>query len=179
VIRRPRRGIPATLTALVALVLCALVAVVAIQLIAGQPPVFSYRTIAADLHRAQWRDLVVAIVGGAVALVGLVLLLTAVIPGRAMVLPLGSDDTDLVAGVSRRSLLLTLRSAAGAVDGVATVRLALRGRTIAVIVHADRTDDTGIADALRAAVQGRLAQLAPATEPTIKIRVRAARKVAS
>ncbi|HEY2695341.1 MAG TPA: DUF6286 domain-containing protein [Pseudonocardiaceae bacterium] len=176
-IRRPRRGIPATLTALVALVVCALVATVAIQLIGGQPPVFSYQTIAANLHRAQWRDLVVAIVGGAVALVGLILLLTAVVPGRAMVLPLGSDDSDLVAGVSRRSLLLTLRSAAGAVDGVAKVRLALRGRTVAVVAHADRVDDTGIADALRDAVQGRVEQLSPAITPTIKVRVHPARKV--
>ena len=178
-IRRPRRGIPATLAALVALVACGLVAAVAIQLIAGQPPLFSYQSIAADLHRAQWRDLAVAIAGGAVALVGLVLLLTAVIPGRAMVVPLGSDDTDLVAGVSRRSLLLTLRSAASAVDGVAKVRLALRGKRVAVVAHADRTDDTGIADALRAAVHGRLDQLSPATAPTIKVRVRPARKAAS
>jgi hypothetical protein len=178
-IRRPRRAIPATLTALVALAVCALVATVAIQLAAGQPPVFSYQTIAANLHRAQWRDLVVAIVGGAVALVGLILLLTAVIPGRAMVLPLGADDTELVAGISRRSLLLTLRSAAGAVEGVATVRLALRGRTVAVRAHADRVDDTGIADALREAITGRIAQLSPATTPTIKVRVRPARRIDS
>ena len=178
-IRRPRRGIPATLTALVALVLCALIATIAIQLIGGRPPLLSYQTIADNLHRAQWRDLVVAITGGAVALVGLVLLLAAVIPGRAMVVPLGNDDTDdtdLVAGVSRRSLALTLRSAAGAVDGVARVRLALRGRTVAVLAHADRTDDTGIADAVRAAVQRRIEQLSPATPPTVKVRVRPARR---
>jgi hypothetical protein len=164
------------LTALVALVLCALLATVAIQLISGRPPVLDYQSVAANLHRAQWRDLAVAITGGVVALVGLVLLLAAVIPGRAMVLPLGADETDLVAGVSRRSLLLTLRSAAGAVEGVAKVRLALRGRTIAVVAHADRTDDTGIADALRSAIQGRIEQLAPATTPTVKVRVRPARK---
>lgn len=175
-IRRPRRAVPATLTALVALVVCALLAIVAIQLIGGQPPVVRYQAIAADLHRAQWRDLVVAIVGGAVALAGLILLLTAVIPGRAMVLPLSSDDTELVAGVSRRSLLLTLRSAAGAVDGVAKVRLTLRGRTVAVVAHADRVDDAGIADALRGAVAGRIEQLSPATTPTVKVRVHPARK---
>jgi hypothetical protein len=176
-IRRPRRGIPATLTALVALVLCGLIATVAIQLISGRPPVFDYQAIAANLHRAQWRDLAVAISGGVVALVGLVLLLAAVIPGRALVLPLGADDTDLIAGVTRRSLVLTLRSAAGAVEGVATVRLALRGRTVVVVARADRADETGIADALRVAIQHRIEQLAPATTPTVKVRVHPAHKV--
>jgi hypothetical protein len=177
VIRRPRRGIPATLTALVVLVVCALVATIAIQLISGKPPVLSYQAIAADLHRAQWRDLVVAVTGGTVALVGLVLLLTAVIPGRAMVLPLGADDPDLLAGVTRRSLLLTLRSAAAAVDGVAKVKVALRGKAVSVNARADRTDDTGIADALRAAVQSRITQLSPATAPVVRVRVHPARKV--
>jgi hypothetical protein len=175
VIRRPRRGIAATLTALIVLVVCALVATISIQLLTGRPPVVSYTAIAADLHRTQWRDLTVAIVAGGAALVGLVLLLAALIPGKAMVLPLGADDSGLVAGVSRRSLRATLQRAAGSVDGIASTKLRLRGNTISVTAHADRTDDTGLADALREAINARVHQLAPAVAPVVRIRVHPAR----
>jgi len=178
VIRRPRRGIPATLTALVVLVACALIATISIQLLTGRPPLISYPTIADNLHRAQWRDLAVAVVAGVVALVGLVLLLAALVPGKAMVLPLDAADTagtGLTAGVSRRSLRSTLRIAADSVDGIASTTLRLRGNTITVVARADRTDDTGLADAVREAVGARVDQLAPAVPPTVRVRVHAAR----
>lgn len=176
-IRRPRRSVPAALTALAILVLCALVATMAIQLIGGRPPVVSYAAIAAALHRSQWRDLVVAIAGGAVALAGLVLLLAALIPGRATVLPL--DGADPQAGVSRRSLVLTLRGAAAAVEGVARVTLAVRGNKVPKVrvrARADRVDDTGVAEAIRAAVDARIDQLSPANRPLVRVRVRPARR---
>jgi hypothetical protein len=104
-----------------------------------------------------------------------VLLLAALIPGKAMVLPLGVDDSGLVAGVSRRSLRSTLQRAAGSVDGIASTKLRLRGNTISVTAHADRTDDTGLADALREAINARVDQLAPAVAPVVRIRVHPAR----
>ena len=107
----------------------------------------NYQVIAND--HTQWCDIVVS---GVVALAGLVLLSTALIPGRAMVLPLG-----------------------GPTQTVAQVRLTLRANTIR-LVDADRVNDTGIADAVSAAVAARIDQVAPAIRPVIRVRVHPARK---
>jgi Family of unknown function (DUF6286) len=170
--RRPRRSVPATITALVLLAACALVAVVAIQLILGATPWISYKSIVEALHNAHWNDLVPAIAGGVAALLGLVLLLTAALPGKLTVLPL---DGDLSSGASRRSYRSTLRAAASTVDGVAGVKLKVKGRKVSAKVSTGRTSTDGLADAVGVAIEHRLDQITPAVRPTVNIKVHAAR----
>jgi hypothetical protein len=170
--RRPRRSTPATLTAIVLLAACAFVAVIAIQMILGETPWVSYKSVADALHGAHWNDLIPAIAGGVAALLGLILLLTAILPGKRTVLPLQGE---LDSGASRRSYRSTLRTAASTVDGVSSAKLKLKGRKAVVKVSTDRTTTTGIADAVRGSIERRLDQITPTTRPAVKVKVHAAR----
>ncbi|MGW4057607.1 DUF6286 domain-containing protein [Amycolatopsis sp. NPDC004747] len=170
--RRPRRSTPAVLTALVLLAACVLAAVVAIQLILGQRPWISYDSVAGWLHAQRWNGLVPAIAGGVVVLLGLVLVLAAVFPGKLTVLPLQGEPES---GASRRSYRSTLRTAAAGVDGVSGAKLTLRRRKVIARVRTGRTRTDGLAEAVHAAISRRLAQIAPATEPAVKVKVKATR----
>lgn len=167
--RRPRRSAPATLAALVILAVCVLAAAVSIQLIVGAQPWISYAAVTGWLHDRRWTDLVPAIAGGVAALLGLVLLLAAVLPGRATVLPLRGD---LDSGASRRSYRSTLRVAASTVDGVSGAKLKLGGRRVKAVVTTARGNTDGLADAVRTAVEQRVGQIDPATPPAVKVRLK-------
>lgn len=170
--RRPRRTIPATLMALVLLAACVLIAIVAIQLIIGQTPLISYRSVTDGLHNIQWNDTAALGAGVAAVLLGLLLLLAALLPGKPTVLPL-TGDVD--AGVTRRSLRNALQSAAGSVDGVSKAKLKLGRRTIVARIRTDRTNTAGLTDAVRAALDRRLDQVTPVTRPAMKIQLHATR----
>jgi hypothetical protein len=175
--RRPRRTIPAVVTALVLLSVCVLTAVSVIQLLAGSRPLISYAAIADLAHTTHWDSVGVAIGAGGVMLIGLVLLLTAILPGRPTIVPLRATDTGSVidAGASRRSLRSTLRAAANAVDGVTATTLTLRRRTVSAVVRTHRTTPEGLTEAVRAAIERRLDQISPATRPAVRVRVVAPR----
>ncbi|MDQ3402332.1 MAG: alkaline shock response membrane anchor protein AmaP [Actinomycetota bacterium] len=170
--RLPRRSTPATLTAVVLLAACVLVAVVAIQTLLGHTPWISYSTVAEALNGARWNDEVPAIVGGGIAVLGLILLLTAIVPGKLTVLPLAGD---IDSGASRRSYRSTLRAAASIVDGVADAKVNLRRRTVFAVVSTGRTNTDGLADAVRTAIEHRLDHITPAVRPKLKVKVNAAR----
>ncbi|MFC9255254.1 DUF6286 domain-containing protein [Amycolatopsis thailandensis] len=170
--RRPRRTVPAVLVALVVLAGSVLAAAVAVQTIIGEKPWISYDAVASALHGTRWSDPLTAIVGGGVALIGLLLLMSAIVPGRPTVLPLdGGPDT----GASRRSYRSTLRVAASTVDGVSAAKLKLKRRAIVSVVTTGRTNTAGLADAVRAAIEHRLSQIGPATVPAVRVRVKATR----
>lgn len=102
-IRRPRRVVPAVLIALAALTLCVVVTVSLVGRLLGRTEVVSYDSIAQRMHDTHWGDGVVLDAGVAAAVLGLILLLLAVLPGRPVVVAL--DDVDgSAAGMSRRSL---------------------------------------------------------------------------
>ncbi|AIJ24759.1 MULTISPECIES: DUF6286 domain-containing protein [Amycolatopsis methanolica group] len=173
--RRPRRSVPAALTALALLAAAVVVAVSAIQTLLGEQPWLSYDTAARTLHDLQWTDLPVAIAGLVVAVLGLVLLLAAILPGALTVLPLKANADDVDAGVCRRSYLSTLRAAASTVDGVAHAKLKLHRRTVAAVVRTDRAKPDGLDGAVRSALTERLEQIQPATPPKLKVVVKAPR----
>ncbi|WIX98381.1 DUF6286 domain-containing protein [Amycolatopsis mongoliensis] len=170
--RRPRRSFPATLTALVLTAAGALAAIVAVQMIAGERAWLDYGAIARRLTTLRWADLPVVITGGVVAVLGLLLLAGAVLPGKPVVLPLRGEPD---AGVARRSLRSTLRAAAARVDGVEQVALTLRRRSIRVRVRTRRTRPDGIADSVRSAVAARLDRIDPVRRPAVKVRLRTPR----
>ncbi|WP_408629856.1 DUF6286 domain-containing protein [Amycolatopsis aidingensis] len=59
--------------------------------------------------------------------------------------------------------------------GVSGVRVRLRRGRLSAIVRTDRTVPTGLNESVRAALERRLDQIAPATCPRISVRVRARR----
>jgi hypothetical protein len=174
-IRRPARRLPASLAALVLLGACAIVATSCLQVLLGRRPLLEYRAIAAALHATRWSDLPVALGGGVAVLVGLVLLALAVTPGRPTVLPLAPTSTAVDSGAARRGLRRTLQAAAGSVDGVRAVRLTVRRKRIDATVRTNRTVTDGLAEEVRAALDRRLGEIAPATRPLPRVRVRSSR----
>ncbi|NIH80387.1 DUF6286 domain-containing protein [Amycolatopsis viridis] len=175
-IRRSRRSLAATLVALVGLALCVLVAISAVQLLLHARPVLDYDAAAARAHATHWDALPVAIIGGVLAAVGLVVLLAAILPGRALVLPLtggGSPDAAPVkAGASRRSITGSLRSAAEQADGVESVKLRLRRRSVTARVRGGRLATGEVAGEVRRAIEDQLDRIAPAHRPRVKVHVR-------
>ncbi|MBN6041256.1 DUF6286 domain-containing protein [Amycolatopsis sp. 195334CR] len=160
--RRPRRVVAATSAALVMAAGSTVVAVVAIQLILGERPWIDWNAVAG----LDWRALPIAISGGTLVLLGLLLGCAAVLPGRLTVLPLRPDS-----GVSRPSYRSTLRRAAANVDGVSRAKLTVRRRRLSAKVRTDRTNTTGLADAVRSALAERLGRIDPATSPRISVKV--------
>ncbi|MET0133807.1 MAG: DUF6286 domain-containing protein [Kibdelosporangium sp.] len=175
--RRPRRTIAAVVTAVILLGVCVLTAISVIQLLVGEPPLVSYAAIADLAHTTQWDNLVVVATAGVVMLTGLVLLLSATLPGQPTVIPLSATETGeaMDAGASRRSLGSTLRAASNAVDGVTATTLTLRRKTIIATVRTQRTTTEGLAAAVSAAISHRLDQISPATRPAVRVRVSAPR----
>ncbi|ALG06044.1 DUF6286 domain-containing protein [Kibdelosporangium phytohabitans] len=173
-IRRPRRGIPAVLTAVVLLGVCVVVAVSVVQLLLDEPPLISYDAVAGRIHQAQWTDLVPAIAGGVVALVGLLLVLSAVVPGKSRILVLTPDGSTTDAAISRTSLRTTLRDAAK-VDGVTNAVVTVRRGRVRTVVRTDRTITDGLADAVRAAVEQRLGHIGLARHHDVTVKVKAPR----
>ena len=169
---RPRRGVPATLTGLLLLAACVLTATDAIQILAGGHPLLSYTRFAATLHRQHWNSLAPAIAAGVLALVGLLLLLAALLPGRPVVLALSvptDDDGVSAAGLSRRGFRNMLRDTAASVDGVTSASLTVRRKVIAASVRTAGPAE-GLADSVRAALERRLDQIAPARRPALRVR---------
>ncbi|MDX8050979.1 DUF6286 domain-containing protein [Lentzea sp. BCCO 10_0798] len=171
--RRPSRAIPATVTALILLAAAVVVAVVAIQMLLHEPAWVNYGAVAGYLHGLRWTDTAVAVAGGAVAVLGLLLAIAAVVPGAPTVLPMKGTPNS---GASSRGLRSTLRAAASTVDGVSGAAVALRGRRVKVRVNTGRTRPEGLSDAVRAAVAHRLGQIAPVARPVVSVRVHSSRK---
>ncbi|PRY37902.1 DUF6286 domain-containing protein [Umezawaea tangerina] len=165
-IRRPRRSVPATLTAVVLLAVCAAVATWTVQQLIGRTPFVA-------LPNPHWNDLGVAIAGGGLAVLGLVLLLAAILPGKPMVVPLTEDESD--AGASTRSLRSTLQAAADSVDGVTATKLKVRRGKVIARVRTNRISTDGLDEAVRAALERRLGQIPLTAPPSPRIRTRSAR----
>ncbi len=174
--RRPRRGIAATVVALVLCAVGALCAVVAIQMLLGERPWVSYDRVAGTLHDTHWRDTAVLLAGTALSVLGLLVLAAALLPGKPTVLPLRANGSGLDSGAARRGFRSTLRAAAASVDGVSAARLRLGRRKVRAAVRTHRVTTTGLADAVRSAVEHRLSQIGPATDLTVHARVASTRK---
>lgn len=167
--RRSRRALPATLTALVLLAVSAVVAVSAIQLALGEAPLLPYDALVGRLHDTAWSANEVAVAGGVAAAIGLLLLLVAVVPGRARTAPL-----DQRTAVSVRGLRNALRSAAH-VDGVESAAVKVRRRRVKTVVRTRRAVADGLGDAVRAALEQRVGELALVRPPQVVVRVKALR----
>jgi hypothetical protein len=171
-IRRSRRSLAAGLVAIVGLALCALVATSAIQLLLNKPPVLDYQRAANWAHSTQWTSIAVVIGGAVLAFAGLVLLLAAIVPGKALVLPLqGSGNTALTSGVRRRSTAAVLRSAAESVEGVDALKLKVRRRKVAAKVAANRFGAENLQAQVESALSEQLDRIDPRRRPRVRVKV--------
>ena len=87
-IRRPRRSLPAALLALVLLAAAVLVALSCIQLLLHQNPLIPFDALAEYAANLRWNDPVSIAAGVVAAVLGLILLAAALLPGKPTVLPL-------------------------------------------------------------------------------------------
>ncbi|WP_043659538.1 DUF6286 domain-containing protein [Nocardia thailandica] len=169
--RRPRRIVPAVLVATALGALAVLVAVTLVQRLTGTHELVSYDSVATRLHTTAW-DSAWVLAGGIVAVVlGLLLLAAALLPGRAVVVPLEAED-EVEAGITRRSLRHAIADAAAGVDGLDRARVRLRAKKIRVSGHTHHTAPKTAED-IGVAVGARLDRIRPAGTPRLRTSLRA------
>ncbi|WP_169951253.1 DUF6286 domain-containing protein [Microbispora sp. H11081] len=170
---RPNRGLPAAVAALALLAIGGLTAVHVVSALLGRPVrVVPYEQWARWASTTAWQDGRALAVAGALMLIGLVLILIAVVPGRGRMVALRTGDPDLVVGLPRRALARALRARANAVDGVRAAGARMRGWHADVSVRTDLRDTAALAERVRAAVGDELSRLAPAHGVSLRVRVR-------
>ncbi|WP_283137214.1 DUF6286 domain-containing protein [Rhizohabitans arisaemae] len=170
---RPKRMIPAVLTALALIAVGTLVAVNVISTMLGRPTwTPPYHLFAGWAASTPWQAPAALLTGAILALIGLLLIALALVPGRPKLLPLRSTDPDLVVGVKRGVAGHALAVAATRVDGVRSAWVRLPRGRIEVSAHTDLRDPHGIPEQIHASVSRELERLAPAQDLPIKVTVR-------
>jgi Family of unknown function (DUF6286) len=119
-----------------------------------------------------WNSTGTLAVASAVAFVGFLLILIAVLPGRARAIPLASGDESVVIGVPRRSLRRSLGWLVQDVDGVSKAKVRIRRRSVEVRATTRLRETAGLQEKVRETVQNRLAALDPLWPPQIKVKLR-------
>ncbi|GAA3243089.1 DUF6286 domain-containing protein [Actinocorallia longicatena] len=124
----------------------------------------------AELHRVAWHAPGVQAAGWSMLAVGLLLLLHALLPGRAGMEPLAADGLYVSAALTKAGLRRTVLDAALAVSGVeeASVRI---GRQVTVTARTELSNPGNLADILRTAVEARLGELHPVRRRTVAVRL--------
>ncbi|MCD2186902.1 DUF6286 domain-containing protein [Actinomycetospora soli] len=192
--RRPRRTAPALLVALVLLALGALAATSAIQTLLGRTPVVSLDAVPSALSGVAWQSPAVLIVAGVAALVGLVLLLAAILPGPSHVLPVGTAPAATggtggaeewgpwsgggveTAGWHRNDLALRLRRRAQTVEGVTGATAKVRRRRVKVVARTHRGSTGELRQAVETALSSDLDTLGLTARPRLRVSVSSTRK---
>ena len=119
-----------------------------------------------------WNDTGTIIVASAVAFVGFLLIVIAVIPGRTRAIPLASGDDSLVIGVPRRSLRRSLGWLAADVAGIDKVKVRTGRHSVKVRATTRLRDPAGLREGVQAVVEERLVRLDPLWPVRVKVRLR-------
>jgi hypothetical protein len=119
-----------------------------------------------------WDDTGTLLVASAVAFVGFLLIVIAVIPGRTGAIPLASGDDSLVIGVPRRSLRRSLGWLAADVPGVDKAKVRIARHSVTVRATTRLRDPAGLRESAQAVVEDRLARLDPLWPVRVKVRLR-------
>ena len=176
-IRRPRRSVPAAITALIVLALCVAVAVATIQTLLGQAPFVRLDQLLAVSSSQQWNSVGAIVAAVVAAVLGVILLLAALRPGKPTVLPLARlvdhDGSPLAdAGVRRQTLAKDLTAAARAVNGVSTATVSARRATVTVTVVTASSEPEAVPGRVSERLTERLGEIAPARLPRVRVRAR-------
>ncbi|RJQ66979.1 hypothetical protein D5S17_34940 [Pseudonocardiaceae bacterium YIM PH 21723] len=172
-IRRSRRTIVAAVTALLLLAAAAFVATWGIQLLANKPPLIAPAQVARQLHATTWDSPRVLAAAAILAVLALILAVKAMLPGRALVLPLDAgDNAEISAGVTRRGMGNALRAAAAQVPGTDSATVAAGSTRVTALVRTSLGAPKQVADEVKAALAERLTTIAPQRMPRVRVRVR-------
>ena len=170
---RPRRLVPGVLVAAVLAAAGILGAAQAASAAVGRPLwKLPHRYFAGPLQDTHWDHTATVAVAAAVAFIGLLLVLTGLIPGRPRAIPLASGDDTVVIGAPRRGLRRSLARLAEDIDGIDRARAKARMRSVTVRATTRLRDAAGLRESVHAAVEDRLAALDPLWPPRVKVRLR-------
>jgi len=170
---RPRRVVPSVITALLMLVIGGLVAAEVISALLGSPlRLVPYDRMLSWASSTPWTDPSVRMGALVPILLGLLLVLLALIPGRPRLIPVRTGDKDLIIGMRPRGFAHALTHAAEQVQGVDRARVRVLGRTAHVKAVSFLRDTTGLEDAVRQAVTGRIATLNPVRDHSVRVKLR-------
>ncbi|RJL33187.1 DUF6286 domain-containing protein [Bailinhaonella thermotolerans] len=170
---RPRRMITSMIVALLLTAAAVLGLVEVLSALFGRPVnVLPVRQGANWLRSTPWNDPAVITTGVVLALLGLLLLALALLPGRTRMVPLVSDDPDLILGATPRSVNQMLGVAARDVSGVSSARTRVRGKKVRVDVDTSVQDTDDLRNRVTEAVEARLANLQPLQKHRVKVNIR-------
>lgn len=157
---RPSRRVPAVVVSVLLTLLGLLVAAETVSALVGAPlRLVPYDRMLGWAASTPWSDPLFVLGSVVVALIGLALLITALVPGRPRLLAVRSHDPDVIIGLRPKSVTRALAHAAEEVPGVHTAHATLRGGTVAVTPTTSGWDEERFAQEVRAAVLTRLAGL--------------------
>ena len=171
---RPRRRIPGVLVAAV-LVAAGIVGCIWAASAALGHPLWNipHGDFAGPLQSTvHWDDTGTLLVASAVAFVGFLLLVIAVVPGRPRAIPLASGDESLVIGAPRRSLRRSLGWLVADVAGIEKATVRIGRRSVRVRATTRLRDPAGLRESAQAVVEDRLARLDPLWPTPVKVRLR-------
>lgn len=173
--RRPARTVPVLVVAFLAILVGgAATWLLGTRLLDGTWPASA--TAAIETVAATRMDAVpVLVVAGLLALVGLVLLVSALIPGDPATRAVLADGTPGETVISTRDLARRVESRALQVDGVLGVDATVRGSRVEVDVRTPIDDTTAVQRRARAATDEALAQLRPVRTLRPDVRTRRTR----
>ncbi|MGC5010983.1 DUF6286 domain-containing protein [Streptosporangium sp. DT93] len=170
---RPRRVIPSVITATAMTALGLLVALEVVSALLRRPlRLVPYDRILPWASSTPWSDQRVMAGAGLIGLLGLLLVLLAIVPGRPTLVPVRTGTRKLLVGVHRRGFARSLARAAEAVPGIDRARVRLVGRTVRVRADAGTRDVAGLADVVREAVNARIDAFSPVRGHSVRVRLR-------
>ncbi|MEU6757002.1 DUF6286 domain-containing protein [Streptomyces sp. NPDC046685] len=171
---RSARRVPAALTALAVLGVAALFLYDLAAVRAHRPGMAWRRELTHQLERHTPADLPVQLTGGALAVVGALLLLLALTPGLRGILPMRTPDPDggVRAGIGRKDAAQILRDRAMEVSGVRSVRVRVGRSRIGVRATSHFRELDDVRADLDAVLAVGIEELGLAHPPQPRVRVR-------
>ncbi|XVQ10147.1 DUF6286 domain-containing protein [Spirillospora sp. CA-255316] len=151
-----------------------LVAIETVAALAGNPArLVPYERAAAWATGARYKDWAPLLISAGLVLLGLVLLVAGLRPGRGRLVPLHGDDPGLVVGVTRHGLRNIVVDAARGVDGVSDVlRAKVRRHRVLVVVGTGMREARGLDERVGEAVGRRLDEIRPIPARRVAVEVR-------
>ncbi|MDF5753367.1 DUF6286 domain-containing protein [Spongiactinospora sp. TRM90649] len=175
---RPRRVWPAIIVSALLLAIGLIAAIEIISALAGHPArIVPYQAFGRWAAGTPWSDPRMLTGAAIAAVLGLILLLIALVPGRPRFVPLRTGDRDLIIGMQRRSFVHAIERAAESVDGIGGARAHLRrGRVHVTATTSLQTAAPRLERVVRQAVTAKIAALAPVPAPDVRVSVHGRRR---
>lgn len=173
---RPPRRRRSLLATIAAVLLGGAATTLAVDVIAvrtdGRSLIWDYPQLASQMRQTTWGDTAIVAIAAGVALLGLLLVLAAFMPGRQKLLAVTATVPGQAAGTSRRSLKRLLGQALSDVDGVADVDVKVRRRKARLTVTSPLRNPGDLDTQVRSEAVRQLQQIGLAHPLKVKTRLR-------